>query len=279
MSTFSAHCDNSKNKTQNVKTPQILWMFLSHFRLHANNLCAYGCTWMFLTVNVSAWWRTEDMQPHRELPQSARPAEWNAVVMFSLRGEKEGEWGERKEGKDERMTGLGFCGKTDREESEESLKEGRDGSRRSDGEREGRKDERSERDGAQERSRLVLSVSRLSLTPEPPLTGSWLPLWRRRYHWGGWPLTSHLLIANTAPPSQPPPYSLPRLDFFSALSYPVLRQQFGNPDLQERCVADSSVTVRQHHTFVSIVQFDSVHPVKYLTKIDMLHFFFWMMKS
>lgn len=94
------------------------------------------------------------------------------MVMFSLRGEKEGEWGERKEGKDERMTGLGFCGKTDREESEESLKEGRDGSRRSDGEREGRKDERSERDGAQERSRLVLSVSRLSLTPEPPLTGS-----------------------------------------------------------------------------------------------------------
>lgn len=80
--------------------------------------------------------------------------------------------GGKEGGKDERMTGLGFCGKTDRKESEESLKVGRDGSQRSDGEREGRKDERSERDGAQERSRLVLSVSRLSLTPELPLTGS-----------------------------------------------------------------------------------------------------------
>lgn len=41
------------------------------------------------------------------------------MVMFSLRGEKEGEWGERKEGKDERMTGLGFCEETESEESEE----------------------------------------------------------------------------------------------------------------------------------------------------------------
>lgn len=48
------------------------------------------------------------------------------------------------------------------------LKEGRDGSQR----RERRKDERSNQDGAQERSRLDSSVSCLSLTPEPPLTGS-----------------------------------------------------------------------------------------------------------
>lgn len=40
------------------------------------------------------------------------------------------------------------------------------------GETEGRKDERSNRDGTQEASRFGLSVSRLSLTPEPPLTGS-----------------------------------------------------------------------------------------------------------
>lgn len=51
--------------------------------------------------------------------------------------------------------------------------EGREGWVTEDGEgREGRKDERSNWDGAQERSRLVSSVSRLSLTPEPPLTGS-----------------------------------------------------------------------------------------------------------
>lgn len=46
------------------------------------------------------------MQPHRELPQSARPAEWNAVVMFSLRGEEEGEeggGGRRKGWEDDRV--------------------------------------------------------------------------------------------------------------------------------------------------------------------------------
>lgn len=51
--------------------------------------------------------------------------------------------------------------------------EGREGWVMEDGaEREGRKDERSNWDGVQERSCLVLSVSRLLLTPEPPLTGS-----------------------------------------------------------------------------------------------------------
>lgn len=68
-----------------------------------------------MSVNVSrvsTWWWTEDMQPHRELPQSAWPAEWNPVVMFSLRGEKEGEWGERKEG---RMRGWQVWGSVGRQ--------------------------------------------------------------------------------------------------------------------------------------------------------------------
>lgn len=69
---------------------------------------------------MMARWR--QMHSHRELSQSAWPAEWNPVVMFSLRGEKEGE---RRKARGGGGTGLELCMQKACEESEEGTGWGR----------------------------------------------------------------------------------------------------------------------------------------------------------
>lgn len=92
---------------------------------------------------VSTWWWTEDIQPHRELPQPARPAEWNhPVVLFSLRGEKK-RWvgGERKEGRMRGWQGLVSVGRQRVKRAKRVVFEGREGwvteERQGEGEKEG----------------------------------------------------------------------------------------------------------------------------------------------
>lgn len=108
--------------------------------VHICSICVCFC----VSVNVSrvsTWWWTEDIQPHRGQPQPAWPAEWNPVVLFSLRGEKKGEWGERKEGRMRGWQGLVSVGRQRVKRAKRVVVEGREGwvteERQGEGEKEG----------------------------------------------------------------------------------------------------------------------------------------------
>lgn len=179
-----------------------------HIYIYIYSACACICFWESVNVShMSTWCWTEDIQPRRELPQSAWPVEWNPVVLFSLRGENKGEWGERKEGRMKRWQGLVSEGRQGVKRVKRAVVEGREEwvteERQGEWEKEGWKVQLGQYGGEVP----------LGLVSQLSLSDTWTSADRvvtASLAGGGWPLTFYLLIATTtlAPPFETPPYLL-----------------------------------------------------------------------